>query len=598
MSRTLAQRIGGGIVAALASVAMLFAALPAQAADAWSSLSKTEKLSSYGYFVWKSVHATDANERATAADAANILKNAVLPTTKNIGGAGDATSLENMQNALDQIKNINDYRLTLVNEPCRTDLPANKGRVCDDANRKLTPYKVSDTFMATAQANANYSSTKLDHADNNGQAFPQNSYVTNYMENAAWPTRLISSQGNSGAAELWYSEKPNYDKNPAWASDTGHYISLTNKYAFDGAPTYLELSITGLGVNSTAPAPYDQYGNKTVVQQYVPAKWGYKGYTEDVDSYATDFKSYVALANASTKTITSVQNATLDVASGTAKPTNLPSTVTVTYDDNTTAQVPVTWDAVPNDWNKDRAAHTVKINGTVDGWSKTVTLTLNVAAATVTKATLADGTSKINVTTPSGTSPDTKLPKTGKVAWSNGDTTDETIAWQASAKDQYGKREGNTYDLTGAIAGRTVTAHVTVTPATVQSVSDPAAITVTKGAKPSSIPTTAKVAWSNGETTDEPITWDNGKDPNDATFDQLGAQTFTGTAAGKTVTLTITVVEAKVTKAYDPENITVVSGTEPKLPATVKADLDNGQTKQDVPSSGRRTPCPKACGRR
>lgn len=83
-------------------------------------------------------------------------------------------------------------------------------------------------------------------------------------------------------------------------------------------------------------------------------------------------------------------------------------TVTATYDDKSTAEVPVTWNKVPNDWNSDRKAHTVKI--------------------------------------------------TGKVAWSNGDTTDETITWQSSTKDQYSKREGNTYDLTGAIAGKTVTA--------------------------------------------------------------------------------------------------------------------------------------------
>ncbi|PWG60073.1 Ig-like domain-containing protein [Bifidobacterium catulorum] len=580
-----------GVLAAAATVATMgLTAVTANAADgAWDQLSATEKKSSYGYFIWKSENATDANEKTTAKEAAELLKTAHFKDQTNIGAADDATALDNMQTAIEQIIAINTFRSSLKNEPCRTDLPkGNPARACDDNGAGLTPLKVTDKMMAASQSNVNYSSHQFGHAANNGQSWTfalENLYASSYY--SPW-----TSDNRSVAADSWYSEINNYDDHPldcGSSAQIGHYRALTNKICFTGE-TKIQVypfSTTGLAIAkharfNTGSGWQDYPNGMTESQVYGGMQYqDSAGYEYDASDYLNDFKTYVAMVNAATKTITSVDDpAAISVASGTTKPTaQLPAKVTAHYSDNTTADVDVTWEAIPNDWNKDRTAHTVKVNGTVDGWAKKVTATLNVAAATVTKATIDGTAAATDITTPSGTNPDGQLPKTGKVSWSNGDTSSETINWQSSAKDQYGKREGGTYDLTGAIAGKTVTAHVTVTAATVKSVAALDDITVVKGSKPTNIPSTAEVTWSNGDTTAEPITWTN--DPTKATFDQLGEQTFNGTVKGQPVTLKITVVDAKVTNVTNPADITVESGTNPnaQLPTTVKATLSDGTTK-------------------
>ncbi|WP_240541173.1 Ig-like domain-containing protein [Bifidobacterium colobi] len=315
----------------------------------------------------------------------------------------------------------------------------------------------------------------------------------------------------------------------------------------------------------------------TESQVYGGMQWqGSSGYEYDASDYLDDFNAYASQL----KTITGVTNpADVTVESGTAKPTDqLTTEVAVTYDDNTTGTAKVTW-KIPDDWNADLKAHTIKLTGTVEGTTKTVTLNLNVKAAKATAATFKGTTNtETSVTTEAGTAPN--LPKTATVTWSNGSTSDETINWGSS---QDYKKPGTYYDLKGTVEGFTLTAHVTVNKATITKVDQPEATTVSKGATPT-IPTTVKVHWSYGDPTDETITWDANADPKKASFNTVGSQTFTGTAAGQKVTWKVTVVETKVTKAYDPVPMTTEAGVDPtsELPSKVQADLDNGQEKQSV----------------
>lgn len=171
----------------------------------------------------------------------------------------------------------------------------------------------------------------------------------------------------------------------------------------------------------------------------------------------TDETEYTFDVAARDKTITAVADKTVDVASGTTAPT-LPGTVTATHDDKSTAEVPVTWNKVPNDWNSDRKAHTVKITGKVDGWSKDVTLTLNVAAAAVSaKATVAA------ISTVATHAPDLSGVN-ATVTYTDGTTSTNTVDWNTPTADQYA--QPGTFDVTGTVLDTTVNARAAGTPLT------------------------------------------------------------------------------------------------------------------------------------
>ena len=114
------------------------------------------------------------------------------------------------------------------------------------------------------------------------------------------------------------------------------------------------------------------------------------------------------------------------------------------------------------------------------------------------------GYSPHTVSTDSGVEPE--LPPTGSAVWSNGDTTNEPIIWEAN--DRYMDREGGTYTVTGTVDGwaSSVKVTVTVNPASVRDTTTPE-VTTTVGTEPV-LPDTVKVTWTNGDTTDEPVTWD------------------------------------------------------------------------------------------
>ncbi|MDD6461391.1 MAG: CAP domain-containing protein [Bifidobacteriaceae bacterium] len=276
------RRALAALCAAIIGVGAAAAAPAPQASAAtpkWSSLSDTLKRSSYGFFIWRAEHGSSQLERDSAADAAQMLMTSALPVKKDIGGKGDATSLENMINGAKAVVGVNEFRSSLTNEPCRTDLPEGKGRKCEDPNKRLAPLTVSDTFMAAAQANANYSDTVLGHAGWN-QDFDSKYYtIWNTAENAAWNMSVFASGNRVQAIGQWYSEKATYDQGSKDYSATGHYVNLTSdKYVS-----------TGFGI-CTRGTRYPV----TFVQDYAQAAM-HNSYTQSADSYLNEVLSYAAM---------------------------------------------------------------------------------------------------------------------------------------------------------------------------------------------------------------------------------------------------------------------------------------------------------------
>lgn len=225
-------------ISAASMIGALAVSIPAFAATSWSSLSDQEKQSSYGFFVWKSENQSLTQEqRDAAAKAAEILRNPQYSDT-HIGATDDATSLENFEAGINGLKISNNFRSTLPNEPCRMDLPEGQGRVCDDPNLKLEPYKTSDVLFAIAQGNANYSDRVRNHFGDDSTA-----------ENLAW------TDGPESALHMWYSEVEQYNagKGTNSVGAIGHYGNLTDKFWYsNGKPsTYNKYDLSAMAIHKT-----------------------------------------------------------------------------------------------------------------------------------------------------------------------------------------------------------------------------------------------------------------------------------------------------------------------------------------------------------
>lgn len=259
----------------------------------WERLSPQLKQSSYGFFMWRAEHGNTQLERDTAKDAASMLVNSKLPETKITGQQGSATSLLNFYKAARALVKINQWRLTLPNEPCRIDLPKNKGRACDDPSKKLTPYLTNDTLMAVSQVNADFSDQELDHADNHGQSISSAFYHDRSVwEVAAWNSDRLNNDAVPSGAWQWYNEKSTYDKkragDTAATGETGHYTTLTNKYY----STYVEFKYAGFGFNTIG----SEFPATEIMDCMPETDWSpYQGYSQSADDYFKDVQAYADL---------------------------------------------------------------------------------------------------------------------------------------------------------------------------------------------------------------------------------------------------------------------------------------------------------------
>lgn len=269
----------------------------------------------------------------------------------------------------------------------------------------------------------------------------------------------------------------------------------------------------------------------------------------------------------------------------------LPETVQVTWEDGNTTQESITWDAIdPASYEK---AGIFTVTGTVpsaDNAQVGVQVTVTAADLTITSvAAIAD------VTTPSGTAP--TLPGQVEVTWSDGSTSTGAIAWDTVDEASYKVRAGGEFSVHGTVSATQgsgegaasdkadVSARVIVSAATATAVEQPAGVSTTAKTAPT-LPATARVTWSNGDVTDEAVTWDA---INPSFYENAGTFTASGkvSSTGQGVSCKVTVKAAAVAatavsaKAVD---ITTTAGVAPQLPASVEVTWSNGTTTKEVVS--------------
>lgn len=180
--------------------------------------------------------------------------NANLDAIK-LGQAGDATSLENMKKALDWVRTTNDYR----------------------AKHNLPALSINDTLMAMAQADADWSSHNIKHAN-----------IFAVGENLSW--------GNTNPVAAWYSEKSIYDaaikKDPSLADLTAYELSQRDPNLYMQVGHYLniidpEWTITGVGTNTAPGGLYNRCDSEVFL-------WPNESYgkTQTVNDYIKSFNTY------------------------------------------------------------------------------------------------------------------------------------------------------------------------------------------------------------------------------------------------------------------------------------------------------------------
>lgn len=197
-------------------------------------------------------------------------------------------------------------------------------------------------------------------------------------------------------------------------------------------------------------------------------------------------------------------------------------------------------------------------------------------------------TDPVSVTTDSGVEPD--YPSVAYYDLSNGYTWEASsggIKWSEESKQYYKTREGGEFTITGYTAAYFTTdegqkqlpisSTLIVNPATVKDVEfDEDPISTISGVEP--IYPKARVTWSNGDVTDEVITWNRTDDFTSAYMRRSGGTyIISGTYNDLQTHVTVNVSPAIVTAVnFDNSDILVDNGTAPVLPETAEVRWSNG----------------------
>ena len=257
----------------------------------------------------------------------------------------------------------------------------------------------------------------------------------------------------------------------------------------------------------------------------------------------------------------------------------LPAEVSVTWSNGDVTSEPVTWGDVDTS-----VPGTYEVQGSVGATGQTVSAAVQVKAP---EAGEVNGSAAVEVSVASGASAEealSALPQTVPVTWSNGDVTDEPVAWDALTAEQEGvlsSREGGTVEVRGAVGttGQTVSAAVEVAPAQVESVEAPQALSVESGDEPE-LPAEVPVTWSNGDVTDEPVAWDALTAEQEAIVSSRegGTVTVQGNvdSVDRSVSVTVDVQPAKAVQIEEIKPMSVEVGEVPKLPSQVSVTWSNG----------------------
>ena len=267
----------------------------------------------------------------------------------------------------------------------------------------------------------------------------------------------------------------------------------------------------------------------------------------------------------------------------------LPETVAVTWSNGDVTDEPVSWGAADTS-----RPGSLEVQGAVEGLADPVAAAVDVKAPEAVSA--GDG-EPMAASVPSGAGAAdalAALPQTVPVAWSDGSVTDEPVAWAEPDAEQLAalsSREGGTVEVQGAVGdtGQAVSATVEVAPAEPVSAQGPAAQEVWVGGAPE-LPETVAVTWSNGDVTDEPVSWGAADTSRPGSLEVQGA--VEGLADPVAAAVDVKAPEAVSAELSDVEaqTLEVEPGAVPDLPATVQVSWSDGQTSEesvvwDVPSA-------------
>ena len=281
-------------------------------------------------------------------------------------------------------------------------------------------------------------------------------------------------------------------------------------------------------------------------------------------------------------------------ASGTAPV--LPETVSASWLLGGTTTEGITWDSPLPETYKKRAGGTYTVTGTLTKYPAIgVMVTVNVTKASVSSVT---GYAKTLVTE-SGTPPE--FSPTATVLWSNGDQETVDITWPTLEREHYSQRNGGTLTAEGTIRVYVsqeiatyeyldiiLTCTVTVKPARIISVTDPEPMQTFTGHRPTGLPEKVSVQWSNGDETEENVSWTT---ISTSSYAQAGSFTVTGVVDNTSMkaSQTINVVDPKVTgirwiEGKIPRS-TYIEGQDLELSDVMFiADFEDGST-ENVPTT-------------
>ncbi|MCR5213171.1 MAG: Ig-like domain-containing protein [Eubacterium sp.] len=130
------------------------------------------------------------------------------------------------------------------------------------------------------------------------------------------------------------------------------------------------------------------------------------------------------------------------------------------------------------------------------------------------------------------------IPDFAVMKWTDGSTSENTVKWEP-LPDTYKKREGGKFELSGKVSGYDgeIKCSFIVNPAKVSYLNAPVSIKTLVGQCPK-LPETIKITWTNGDETEEKVTWD----ADDTYYKTKGRKVIYGSVKGQTVGQTVYVV--------------------------------------------------------
>ena len=259
---------------------------------------------------------------------------------------------------------------------------------------------------------------------------------------------------------------------------------------------------------------------------------------------------------------------------------SLPETLTVTWSNGDVSDEPVAWDELDTS-----VAGTLTATGTIEGLSSPVTAQVTVKPLEVASVEGQDVELDIASGEMNADALFAALPATASVSWSDGSVTEEPIAWSALPGEQeaaLSSRGGAAFALSGVVGetGVAASAQIKVEAATMVSAEAVSAQEVWVGGEPA-LPETVAVTWSNGDVTDEPVSWGA------ADTSQPGAVEVEGSVEGLAdpvaAAVEVRAPEATAVEVSDAaaQALEVEPGAVPDLPATVQVSWSDGQTSEE-----------------